>query len=546
MDAALNSPERSWARRHALLITAVSPILPQVLGSIFNIWYNMVMIEPLLIAAGLKDRFVLTLIVWNPIIFSAAIGLWVWWVSSLRPTFQKLLRGDPVTPDALGFARRRVVHLPWCVAVISGAAWLISAPAFLLALGTAGPLDNQLLWHLPISFVVSGFMAMTQSFFVVELTSQWGLFPVFFREERADRLKGLRPISLRTRGFMWAISVGICPIGSLLLLNFAPPSPGTDPQWFGLFVGMIGIAFGLCSAVLIGRSVAQPIDQLHAAALAVTEGDLNVQVPLRRADEFGALIGQFNRMVTGLREKERLRRTFGAHVGQKIAEQILARDPGVGGIEQEITVMFVDIRGFTARAAHLDPHIAVGLLNEFLEAMVEVVEGQHGGMINQFMGDGFMALFGVGADTAEHADRRPRHRASHAPPARPSSTPASPRAAIPRSPSASASTPAPPSSAASAPPQRMEFTGIGTTVNVASRIESLNKTLGTTLLLSQATRAALQTPVDLKTLPPQMVKGVDEPVAVFTLANLSRHDNHAVVIDEKMFAFKDELSSNSR
>jgi len=67
---------------------------------------------------------------------------------------------------------------------------------------------------------------------------------------------------------MWAISAGICPIGSLLLLLFAPASPGTNPQWFGLFVGTIGIAFGLCSAVLIGRSVARPVDQLRAAAKA--------------------------------------------------------------------------------------------------------------------------------------------------------------------------------------------------------------------------------------------------------------------------------------
>jgi hypothetical protein len=69
---------------------------------------------------------------------------------------------------------------------------------------------------------------------------------------------------------MWAISTGICPIGSLLLLIFAPPSPGTNPQWFGFFVGTIGIAFGLCSAMLIGRSVAQPVGQLRAAGKQVT------------------------------------------------------------------------------------------------------------------------------------------------------------------------------------------------------------------------------------------------------------------------------------
>ncbi len=518
MDPSLGQAAPSWPRRHAILLTALSPVIPQVLGSIFNIWYNMVMIDPLLRAAGLRDRFILTILIWNPIIFSSATSLWVWWVFSLRATFQKLLRGQDVPAPTLDLLRRRLVHLPWCVAAITGAAWLLSAPAFLIALGTVGPpLDSRLLWHRPTSFVVSGFMAMPQSFVLVELCSQWGLFPAFVRDARADQLRGIRPISLRTRGLMWAISVGICPIGSLLLLNFAPPSPGTDPQWFGLFVGMIGIGFGLCSAVLIGRSVSQPIDLLHAAATAVTDGDLSVDVPLRRADEFGDLIGQFNRMVTGLREKEQLRRTFGAHVGRKIAEQILARDPGVGGIEQEVTVMFVDIRGFTARAAHLPAQTAVGLLNEFLEAMVTIVEGPYGGMVSQFLGDGFMALFGVGTEAPDHADQAvaaARAMLQQMDPLNASlATRGHPALAI----GIGINTgPAIVGSVGSS--QRMEFTGIGTTVNAASRIESLNKTLGTTVLLSQATRAALRSEITLTALPPQPVKGVDEPIAVFTFA----------------------------
>ncbi|MEP6810793.1 MAG: adenylate/guanylate cyclase domain-containing protein, partial [Chthoniobacterales bacterium] len=480
MDATVNA--RPEARlRHALLVTALAPVIPQVLGSIFNIWYNLVMIDPLLRAAGLRDRFILTISLWNPIIFSSGIALWVWWVFSLRPAFLKLQRGEEIPPDAMDRLRRRLVHLPWRVAGISGAAWLLSAPVFLISLSTVGPpLEARLLWHLPISFVVSGFMAMTQSFFLVELASHWGLFPVFFRDARADRLKGIRPISLRTRGLMWAISVGICPIGSLLLLNFAPPSPGTDPQWFGLFVGMVGIAFGLCSAVLIGRSVAQPIDQLHAAASAVMEGDLTVQVPLVRADEFGALVGQFNRMVAGLREKEEMRRMFGAHVGRRVAEQILARDAGVGGIEQEVTVMFVDIRSFTSRAAHLDPQVAVGLLNEFLEAMVSVVECEKGGgMINQFMGDGFMALFGVGPNSADHADQALATAQAMLVRLAELNTHLTERGHLALAIGIGLNTGrAIVGSVGSS--ERMEFTGIGTTVNVASRIESLNKTLGTT------------------------------------------------------------------
>ncbi len=205
------------------------------------------------------------------------------------------------------------------------------------------------------------------------------------------------------------------------------------------------------------------------------------------------------------------------HVGRKVAEQILARDPGVGGTEQEITVIFVDIRSFTARAAHLKPHEAVGLLNEFLRAMVEVVEGEHGGMINKFLGDGFMALFGVDSDARNHADKalaagrdmERRLERLNADLVKRGEEPIrigiginSGRAIV----------------GSIGSPERMEFTVIGNTVNVASRIEGLNKTLNTTLLISKATRDALRRPPALRALTPQTVKGVEQPVKIFTLA----------------------------
>jgi adenylate cyclase len=504
-------------RRNAPLIVALAPVLPQILGGIFNIWYNMVVINPLLAAAGLQERFLKTVIIWNLIAYPTAVAVWVWPIFSLRRVHLQLLRSECVPPGELEAAQRRLVHLPWYGAAVAGAAWLLGAIVFEISLTLAGhSMSPQLLWHLPISFGVSGFIAMTQSFFLIEWSSQWGLFPAFFRDARPDRLKGIHPISLRTRGFMWVVSTCICPIGSLLLLIFAPVSPGTNPQWFGLFVGSVSIAFGLCSALLIGHSVAQPLNQLRVGAQSVAAGQLDVQVPLHRADEFGALIGEFNHMVTGLREKEELRNTFGLHVGRKAAEQILARDPGLGGTEQEITVMFVDIRSFTARSAHLAPSEAVALLNEFLRVMVEAVEGEHGGMINKFLGDGFMALFGVGSQAHNHADRAVASGQSM--------RRALERLNLERAQAGQDSIgmgigintgPAIVGSIGS--PERMEFTVIGNTVNVASRIEGLNKALGTTLLMSKATRDALHHPPALQALPPQPVKGVDEPVEIFTI-----------------------------
>ena len=70
-------------------------------------------------------------------------------------------------------------------------------------------------------------------------------------------------------------------------------------------------------------------------------------------------------MVRELREKEKLRQTFGLHVGRRAAERILARDPGLSGVEEEITVMFVDMRSWTARASASPPAEIVEMMNDF-------------------------------------------------------------------------------------------------------------------------------------------------------------------------------------
>jgi class 3 adenylate cyclase len=215
------------------------------------------------------------------------------------------------------------------------------------------------------------------------------------------------------------------------------------------------------------------------------------------------------------KQLEHVRHTLGLHVGPKVAEQILARDGRVGGSEQHVTVMFVDIRSFTARTANLKPHQAVSLLNRFLRAMVQVVEFEHGGMINKFLGDGFMALFGVEGNRDDHADMAlaagrdlecrlerlnsdlSRHGEQ---PIRIGIGINSGRVIV----------------GSIGSPERMEFTVIGSTVNIASRIQALNKTLGTTLLLSRATRNALRHPLSLRALPLQCIEGVERPLETFT------------------------------
>jgi adenylate cyclase len=512
----------SARQQYGLLLTALGPVVPQILGSAFNIWYNATVIEPMLTPA-LRQRFFATVIVYNALVYPIGVYLWLKRIFSFRDLFHRLQTNPGGDPDESGLqeltqARRRLIHLPWFAAAICGVAWFLCIPVFIGALiQVQNPLDPRLLWHLPISFCVSGFIAVTHTFFLVELASQWGLFPAFFRDERADRTPNIFTLSLRGRGIVWAVSASICPIASLLLLVLAPRSPATNAAWLAVFVGVIGIAFGIFTALMMSRLVAKPIDQLRSAADAVSRGNLAVDLSragARRADEFGRLLCEFDQMVRELRDKEKLRQTFGLHVGRRAAERILARDPGLSGVEEEITVMFVDMRSWTARASASPPAEIVEIMNDFFRVSVRAVEEEHRGMVNKYLGDGFMAIFGAGDSGSNHAGDAVMSGCEIL---RAVSQLNEELAAKGRAPIQIGigihSGPAIVGSVGT--PQRLEFTAMGNTVNIASRIQGLTKTVSRSLLVTKAVRDRAGDSFLFEELPPQEVRGIEGRVMIF-------------------------------
>ncbi|HTL78594.1 MAG TPA: adenylate/guanylate cyclase domain-containing protein [Candidatus Babeliales bacterium] len=509
-------------RRYGLLVTALAPVLPQILGSAFNIWYNAVVIEPMFTPA-LRQRFFATVVVYNAIVYPIGVYLWLKRIFSFRDLFHRLEAdpgADTPPPPELTEARRRLIHLPWFAGTICGLAWFLCIPVFIGALvQVQNPLDPRLLWHLPISFCVSGFIAVTHSFFLVELASQWGLFPIFFRDERADSTPNIFTLSLRGRGIVWAVSASICPIASLLLLVLAPRSPATNAAWLAVFVGVIGIAFGIFTALMMSRLVAKPIDQLRSAADAVSRGNLAVDLRragARRPDEFGRLLCEFDQMVRELRDKEKLRQTFGLHVGRRAAERILARDPGLSGVEEEITVMFVDMRSWTARASVSPPAEIVEIMNDFFRVSVRAVEEDHRGMVNKYLGDGFMAIFGAGDSGSNHAGDAVSSGCEilRAVKQLNEELVAKGRAPIQIG-IGIHSGPAIVGSVGS--PQRLEFTAMGNTVNIASRIQGLTKIVGRPLVVTATVRERAGDSFMFEELPPQEVRGIDGLVMIFAV-----------------------------
>src|SRR5438552_16962046 len=100
----------------------------------------------------------------------------------------------------------------------------------------------------------------------------------------------------------------------------APRSPMINAEWFAVFVGVVGITFGIFTALMMSWLVAKPIHQLRAAADAVSRGKFDANLGIARAHALGRLLGESDNMVRELRDKEKLRQTFGFHEGKRAAE----------------------------------------------------------------------------------------------------------------------------------------------------------------------------------------------------------------------------------
>ncbi len=228
----------------------------------------------------------------------------------------------------------------------------------------------------------------------------------------------------------------------------------------------------------------------------------------------GATIkSHFQRAIAAASARDELTNLFGQHVSPRVVERLL----GMGAAElsemRRVCVMFVDIRSFTAAARSRSPADVVARLDAVFEILVEIVD-RHNGIVNKFLGDGLLAIFGAPIDDpfeAANAVRAAREMLS-AVDASNVDDPWPIRLGVGiHIGEAVAGT--------VGSPRRKEYTVIGDTVNLASRLESLNKEVGSQLIVSDAVRAAARDAIgEALPLGPVPVRGYAEPVVVWRLA----------------------------
>lgn len=272
-----------------------------------------------------------------------------------------------------------------------------------------------------------------------------------------------------------------------------------------------GLALSVLGGAWLAGRATRPVAELARAARRVREGDYGEPVRVEGRDELATLGASFNEMMQGLAERDRVRDLLGRVVAPQIAEELLRTTIELGGEERIVSVLFADIRGFTALAEREDPQRLVRILNAFLGAVSAAIDA-HGGVVEEYIGDGVKALFGAPLAHPDDAQRAVRAALAL-------------QAAQPKLQAEIAAQGGPPLDVAvgihTGPVvagrmgslARLKYTVVGDGVNLASRLEGLCRRYGVGIVASDATRAACPGIV-FRELDRVRVKGRAAPVAI--------------------------------
>lgn len=306
------------------------------------------------------------------------------------------------------------------------------------------------------------------------------------------------------------------PLYALVMGSYdAALAPLRSLQWRIAVIGAGALAIALLAGSLLAGGITSPIRSLVNGMHAVLGGNLKYRSTIERDDEIGYLAASFNEMVGGLEERERLRDTFGRFVSNDVAEAVLGGHVPLAGEAREVTVLFQDIRGFTAISQSLDPATLLRLVNQFFTQAVAAVEVE-GGVVKQFTGDGILALFGAPKSYPDHPERAVRAALGIVArleglnvalngqnlPALTIGVGVHTGGVV---------------AGLIGPDMRVEYGVVGEVVNLASRIESLTKDLQSDVVVSREVAARLGPRFRLGRRAAFAVKGSAQPVEVVTI-----------------------------
>jgi adenylate cyclase len=317
-----------------------------------------------------------------------------------------------------------------------------------------------------------------------------------------------------------AVILGNQPIGAVLT-GLSTESLDQKIQTItfqGILLGLVTLAVGAGMTVFLARQITNPLSELARAAEKMADGNLSMRVAKKSDDEIGQLAGAFNEMATGLQEREWLKDLFGRFVSKEVAEAIRNGQVILEGENRQVSVLFCDIRDFTDFSERHTPREVVRLLNEFLPLVVQAAQ-RNGGMVNKFGGDSTLIIFGAPYEVQDNAYKAVLTALEIRTAARKLNVSLAERGETFRVGVGINTGTA--LAGAVGPMERQEYTVVGNAVNLAARIDGLNKQFPDhDILISPWTYEALGehcSKFNLVSLGAVQIRGRNEPVEIWAV-----------------------------
>ena len=294
-------------------------------------------------------------------------------------------------------------------------------------------------------------------------------------------------------------------------------------QYRNLMLMGIFLAMGVLIGFYFSRRITRPIVLLAEETKKVEAGDYSVDIKPSSRDEIGYLSSSFISMARGLEEKENIKNAMIKLVSTEIAEKAMRGEIKLGGERKKCTILFVDIRNFTDISDRMEPESVVELLNTYFTNLVNWVM-LTGGVVDKFVGDALLAYWGALGDEENLAmetenainaallmrwslgDMNKKHEGEW--PFLRIGCGINTGSVI---------------AGQIGSEERMQYTVVGDAVNVASRVEALNKPLGTDILITHDTYKYVKDVFRVEEMPTVRVKGKKKNVVTYTI--LGRHDD---------------------
>lgn len=398
--------------------------------------------------------------------------------------------------------QRLVLLAPLRLFLLQTAFWLVSAAAFA---GLDSTYSGRLSVAVMSAVAIAGMVTANCAYLITERVMR----PAAVRAFTEGLPDHIAVPGVATRAVLaWALGSGL-PVLAIIAVGglYLGGGPARPRQLAEAMVALGGVAVGVgvLALTLSARATAAPLDQLRRSLERVERGEYDTRVAVYDGTQIGRLQHGFNRMVAGLAEREQLRQAFGTYVDPAVAERILEQeDVHLEGEQVEVSVMFLDVRGFTRYAEQHPAQEVVAALNRLFERVVPVIQAR-GGRVDKFVGDGLLAVFGAPNRLPDHATRAVAAALEIAE--------LQAETGLPFGIGVNSGVVVAGNTGGGG---RLEFSVIGDAVNVAARVEAATRQTGDTVLVGERTKELADDPAwTMVERPGVILKGKTSEVRVY-------------------------------